>query len=199
MMPTSTPARSTTPVRPSRFEVISTIVSLKGVSSCTSGSSAPRCMSVADPHQLAAERARGVQGREVLGTEAAMLQQCDSERVARAPGSRWCWRSARGRAGHASSATLTSSTTSAARASVESGRPVIAMTGMPSRFTIGISSRISPVSPLFETASRRSLPLDHAEVAVQRFAGVQEERRRAGARRASRRSCGRRARTCPCR
>jgi hypothetical protein len=60
--------------------------------------------------------------------------------------------------GQASALTPTSRCTSAAWASGERGSPVSATTREPSRLTHGTRARISPVSPLFETA-RSTSPL----------------------------------------
>ena len=83
---------------------------------------------------------------------------------------------------HASSFTAMSSTMSLADASVERGCAVSVMRGMPRRFTASSSSISSSVSPLEEIASKHVAGRQHAEIAVQRFGGVQEQRRRAGAR-----------------
>src|SRR3989442_1145298 len=58
--------------------------------------------------------------------------------------------------GHASSATLTSSTTSHWRASVEPGLPVRSTIGTPSRLSGGRIASTSSVSPEFESASTTS-------------------------------------------
>ena len=58
--------------------------------------------------------------------------------------------------GHASSGTLTSSTTSHWRASVETGLPVRRTIGTPSRLRGGKIARTSSVSPEFERASTTS-------------------------------------------
>jgi len=64
--------------------------------------------------------------------------------------------------GHASSGTPTSSTTSAYRPRVESGFPVIAITGSPILWNMGSSRTISSVSPELErattTSPRRTMP-----------------------------------------
>ena len=93
--------------------------------------------------------------------------------------------------GHASSATLQSSATSAACASVERGAPVIAMSFAPEP-----ADRLEQAQDFVGLAAVRQrdddvVGLDDAEVAVDRLGRVQEERRRAGARAASPRSCGR--------
>ena len=46
---------------------------------------------------------------------------------------------------------------------------------------VSMRFRISSVSPLYDSATTTSSPLNYAEVAVRGFRGVQEERRRAGA------------------
>ena len=84
--------------------------------------------------------------------------------------------------GHASSATLTSSTTSAARARVDAVSPVSAISGSSMRLMSGSRRTISSVSPLLDSASDDVALHEDAGVAVRRFGGVQEQCGRAGAR-----------------
>ena len=68
----------------------------------------------------------------------------------------------------------------AASASIEPGLPVMAMIGMPTRWKWSITGSSSAVSPLCEISSATSPLRGHAEVAVDRFGQVEEDRGRAG-------------------
>ena len=83
--------------------------------------------------------------------------------------------------GHASAATLVSSTTSAPRARGDAGSPLIAKTGSPSRRAGASSATSSGVRPLFDTARkaspRASMPMSpcRPSAACRKSAGVPVE------------------------
>ena len=103
-------------------------------------------------------------------------------RPARRPGRAppWCWWSAPGRCGQASSSTEASSTTSACRASVESRPPVMAMIGTPRRLSAASEpEQLVGLAALGEQ-DRHVVAAHDAQVAVHAVHRVQEARRGAG-------------------
>ena len=124
--------------------------------------------------------AAGMQRREIVFFESAPLEQRDGQRVAHGHGGGG---GSGGReiqrAGFFFHGDVEDDV--AGRASVERGLAVSVISGTPSRFTASSNSTNSSVSPLEEMASSTSSAGKHAQVAVQRFGGVQKKRRRAGA------------------
>src|SRR5262245_33510437 len=154
MIPMSSPAAFTTPVTPSRFPLISTTVSLSEAVSATTGTSGPRCIRSSTRRR---RRPSAPAGCRSAKSSAEKPRSSSSAIASASPSAIWTVVDAVGASprGHASSGTLTSSTTSARRASVESGLPHMAMIGMAKRRATGRRFTTS-VSPLFETASSTS-------------------------------------------
>ena len=159
--PASVPSSPTTQAMPRRARVISASTSRIGLSSRTAGRSSPRRMA---PSTRRARRNRpppGCRSAKSSGlkpfstsTVIARASPSASAAVVLAVGTRFI--------GQASSETEQSSTTVAARASVDDVLPVIAMSVAPRRFSVSSRRVSSSVSPLCDraitTSSRWIMP-----------------------------------------
>ena len=119
--------------------------------------------------------------REVLGREAALLEQRDRERVAERHAWPSCSPSARGRAGRPPRRRSRRAPRRRSRASVESRSPVIAISGSRERRATRQQAQHLLGLAAVRDGDEHVAAHEHAEVAVAPLAGVQEERRRAGA------------------
>ena len=154
--PASRPLPSVTPVMPRPLLVISSRASRSAASSSTSGSASPVCMMSAtvtsrrrpsEPPGCERAKSSAVKFRassRAIASASPMARQAVVDEVGASS------------SGQASSATPTSICTSARRASVDSGLPVMAISGTPRRLSSGRMVRISPVSPEFDSASTTS-------------------------------------------
>ena len=123
-----------------------------------------------------------MQVRKVLRAEALRAARAPARAHRRARAWRSCWPSAPGSSGRPLRRRGSSSVTSDAWPSVDCGRPVSEINRAPIRRIASSSRTSSSVSPLYDSATTTSSVLDHAEVAVQRFGGMQKDRGRARAR-----------------
>ena len=181
-MPASRPSSSTTHVMPRRLLDISWKTSGIGVDTRHDRRRVAGVHHVLDPHQPAAELAArdGATRTAPRGSPCGRAASSPARRPSPAP--RSCSPSGTRFIGQASSAMPQFSVTSAARASVDAGWPVIAMSRAPIRRIDSSSRSSSSVSPLCDSAMHDVVLADRAEIAVDGFGRVQEPGRRAGAR-----------------
>ena len=179
-MPTSRPAASTTPRQPKRFSVISSRARSIGVSGGASGIASPPCIRSRTRRSRAPSRPPGWNLVEIGRGEAAAGQQGDRQRVAERHLHGGGGGRARAPSGRPRRRPAAVSATSAAGASVEPARAVIATSGRPKRREWATRSASSAVSPELDRASTASPGDDHAQVAVRGLGRMDEQRRRAG-------------------
>ena len=154
--PTRRSSPSTIAVMPRRLRLISISASANEASAGTRGISSPPCItsrmcssSLRPSAPAGCERAKSSAVKPRASSSAtASASPIAIEAVVLEVGAR-C-------SGQASVGTLTSRCTSASRASVDRGRPVIATSGLPWRLSTGSRVRISSDSPEYDSASTTS-------------------------------------------
>ena len=153
----------------------------------------PVCMRSRDPEERLPAEAAAAGGAPRSPRAAGRAGRAAPSRGRRPwPARPSCSRSGARFIGQASSATPTSRTTSACRASVEPGVPGEEdRAGSPSRLIAGSTASTSSVSPEFDSASTTSSRASMPDVAVHALGGMEEVGGRARCSRASPRSCAR--------
>ena len=179
MMPRSAPPVSTTPRQPKRFSVISTSARSIGVPASASGTASPSCIRSRTRRSRAPSRPPGWKPWKSASVKPRRFSIATASASPRAicmvvdvVGARPI--------GQASAAGGSSNVTSAARASADPARAVIATSFSPKRRAWATRSASSTVSPEFDNASTGVPRQDHPKVAVRRLRRMHEQGGRSG-------------------